>query len=101
MALPSRAARGEHAGSTHNKQSTGEALQPWEGSSHIPEHLAHFTCVQQNPAISISLLAAGSAGAALARAAPGTDCRLAPREGVTSWDRAVGNSKCKCWSLLW
>lgn len=24
-----------------------------------------------------------------------------PREGATSWDRAVDNSKCRCWSLLW
>lgn len=35
------------------QQSSGEALQPWEeGSSHMPEHLAGFKCVQQTPAIS-------------------------------------------------
>lgn len=38
MALPSRAA--------HTAQrSAGEALQPWEGSSYMLEHLAGFKCV--------------------------------------------------------
>lgn len=79
--------------STHEahtaQQGMGEAVQPWKGAATCQSTLkASNACNKSQPS------PPSSAGAALG-------CRLVPREGVLSWDRAVGSSKCRCWSLLW
>lgn len=100
MALPSRAALGEHAQSTHNTAEHGRGSaamgrdQPHAGAPcSLQMRVTKPRHFHQSP------------GCRLCWSCPGPSstwgCRLVPREGVTSWDRTAGNPKCRCWSPLW